>query len=79
MVRTKYSIANRIIIPVQASVNSGTSHSRSLIKPLIWQRVTNPKAENRNAIDRHNLFLETAKHLQETCGLVSTFSHPTHC
>ena len=56
MVRTKCSIANRIIIREQASVNSSTSHIISL--PLIWQRerererATNQKAESRNAIDR---------------------------
>ena len=85
MVRTKCSIANRIIIRVQALVNSSTSHSRSLIKPLISQRererATNQKAEAEMLLiePMHNLFLGMAKHLQETCGLVATFSHQMHC
>ena len=82
MVRTKGSIANRIIIRVLASVNSSTSHSRSLIKSLILQREREPPTKRRKAEmlePMHNLFLGMAKHLQETCGLVATFSHQMHC
>ena len=54
--RTKCSIVNRNY--TRASLSEFEYESRSLIKPLIWQRerererATNQKAESRNAIDR---------------------------
>ena len=82
MVRTKCSIANRPYIRVQASVNSSMSDSRSLIKPLILlqtKRQKNRKTEMLLIDQMYNLFLGMAKHLQETSGLVATFSHWMPC
>ena len=85
MVRTKCSVANRIIMRVQTSVNSSTSHSRSLIKTFNMAERERERPTKRRKADvlliepMHNLFLGMAKHLQETCGLVATFSHQMHC